>query len=158
MHGRTTATSTTPKPTGNSQPPTPALSSRDCTLSSSDSGDYFNSGYPYGRTDITITLDSFGSLRRWTALEWLLHPGGIWSTPQAMGRFGSGFLNVTNIESPVAAVPLAPSAVVHITGLGLLGLLAWRRKRKAAAGDEPINMRVPRSTIFAPKARAVIAR
>ena len=40
MHGRTTATSITPKPTGNSQPPTPALSSRDCTLASSNSGDW----------------------------------------------------------------------------------------------------------------------
>jgi hypothetical protein len=32
---------------------------------------------------------------------------------------------------PVSAVPLPPSIVLQVTGLGLLGLLGWRRKRKA---------------------------
>jgi hypothetical protein len=45
----------------------------------------------------------------------------------------SGSQSIAHVaETPVSAVPLPPSAVVHLTGLGLLGLLAWRRKRKAA--------------------------
>jgi len=35
-----------------------------------------------------------------------------------------------NVVSGPSAVPLPPSAVVQLTGLALLGLLAWRRKRK----------------------------
>jgi hypothetical protein len=55
----------------------------------------------------------------------------VWIDPQ-------NGLSVTTLDNftfeivPPSSVPLAPSAVVHLTALGLLALLAWRRKRKDA--------------------------
>jgi hypothetical protein len=40
--------------------------------------------------------------------------------------------NTTFAAEAIAAVPLPPSIVLQLTGLGALGLLAWRRKRNVA--------------------------
>jgi hypothetical protein len=42
---------------------------------------------------------------------------------------GSGFIDSITVTTP-SPVPLPPSIISQIAGLGLLGLLAWRRKRK----------------------------
>jgi hypothetical protein len=50
-------------------------------------------------------------------------------TPEA----GSGFIDSITVSANVAAVPLPPSIVSQITGLGFFSLLGWFKKRKAAA-------------------------
>jgi hypothetical protein len=48
--------------------------------------------------------------------------------------FEDAFRRVTSGSlAPVAPVPLPAALPLFATGLGALGLLAWRRKRKAAA-------------------------
>ena len=42
-------------------------------------------------------------------------------------------IELTAVTTTPAAVPLHPSIIAQLTGLGLLGLLVWRRKRKGAA-------------------------
>jgi hypothetical protein len=49
-------------------------------------------------------------------------------TPEA----GSGFIDSITVSTDVA-VPLSPSIVSHIIGLGFFALLGWLKKRKAAA-------------------------
>jgi hypothetical protein len=48
------------------------------------------------------------------------------NTPEA----GFGFIDSIRFESP-QAVPLSPSIVLQLIGLGVLGLFGWHRKRKA---------------------------
>jgi len=50
-------------------------------------------------------------------------------TPEA----GSGFIDSITVSTDVAAVPLPPSIVSQIIGLGFFALLGWLKKRKAAA-------------------------
>jgi hypothetical protein len=50
-------------------------------------------------------------------------------TPEA----GSGFIDSITVSANVAAVPLPPSIVSQIIGLGFFSLLGWFKKRKAAA-------------------------
>lgn len=50
---------------------------------------------------------------------------------------GTGFVDSIRIET-VSPVPLSPSIVAQLTGLALLGVLAWRRRRRlpASGGGE----------------------
>jgi hypothetical protein len=50
------------------------------------------------------------------------------------GNFGSGSVYMDNIviNGPTAATPLPAALPLFATGLGALGLLGWRRRRKAA--------------------------
>jgi len=61
-----------------------------------------------------------------------------WENAAGVGRalvtdtlINSSVVTVDNLlsESPVSSVPLAPSWVSQLTGLGLLGMLVWWRKR-----------------------------
>jgi hypothetical protein len=54
-------------------------------------------------------------------------------TPFSCGPGFSGDVAFTYTYSPVAAVPLPAALPLFATGLGVLGLLGWRRKKKAAA-------------------------
>ncbi len=55
------------------------------------------------------------------------------------GFIGNALINDTDLNSSVVTVdnllvvPLHPSLVVQLTGLGLLGMLVWRRQKNAAA-------------------------
>jgi hypothetical protein len=61
----------------------------------------------------------------------------LWDFSTLEGLFGdSSFLPAAQLTlelERVAAVPLHPSIVVNLVAAGLLGVLVWRRKRKAAA-------------------------
>jgi len=50
-------------------------------------------------------------------------------TPEA----GSGFIDFIRVSTDVAETPLPAALPLFATGLGALGLLGWRRKRKQAA-------------------------
>jgi hypothetical protein len=60
----------------------------------------------------------------------LLPTGNFYSQVPAGGGFGVGLFNLSEIPVP-AALPL------FATGIGGLGLLGWRRKRKAQAVNQP---------------------
>ena len=55
--------------------------------------------------------------------------GGVCADPVTV--IDSGFINL--VVNPVPQVPLPAALPLFATGLGALGLLAWRRKRKQAA-------------------------
>jgi hypothetical protein len=46
---------------------------------------------------------------------------------------GEAFLAAITTSNAVAATPLPAALPLFATGLGAMGLLGWRRKRKAAA-------------------------
>jgi hypothetical protein len=56
--------------------------------------------------------------------------GGDYVVPD--NKFGYVFYPAIHHDDDSVAVPLHPSIVSELTGLGLLGLVAWRRKRKAS--------------------------
>lgn len=45
----------------------------------------------------------------------------------------AGSAQRTVLDDPIAPVPLPAALPLFVSGLGVMGLLAWRRKRKAAA-------------------------
>src|SRR5207244_2529389 len=78
----------------------------------------------------TLTLLDFGDgLVTWVTVQSL--------TPFTSLTFNEPSGNIEDqyfgheVTSPPAAVPLHPSAISELIGLGLLGLLMWRRKRTA---------------------------
>jgi hypothetical protein len=50
-----------------------------------------------------------------------------------LGCFPTGVEFIATVSYDVAAVPLGPSLPLSAIGVGALGLLAWRRKRKSIA-------------------------
>jgi hypothetical protein len=71
-----------------------------------------------------------------------------WHLPPPFRASGSGSSEIalrSDIAfdvNPPAPVPLPPSLALHLTGVGVLALLAWRRKRKTLTA----HCRVPSSS------------
>jgi hypothetical protein len=78
----------------------------------------------YGRTDCCSDRDNF-NVQIYGASNNLLYSGNL--NGSAAGGLG------TTVTFDVSAVPLHPSIVAELTGLGLLGLLGWRRRRNGVA-------------------------
>jgi len=57
--------------------------------------------------------------------------GGLIANGDADNRFS--LANVSYSLSPVSATPLPAALPLFATGLGVMGLLGWRRKRKGVA-------------------------
>ena len=60
-------------------------------------------------------------------------PLQIWSQPGTPGGVEATIYNYYNLTGTVVATPLPAALPLFATGLGALGLLGWRRKRKAQA-------------------------
>ena len=88
----------------------------------------------------SLTFDWFGSIDTVTLtfsakLDGSIQAQTFFFFPDAVGSIGTGTITTTYSDSLLLAstVPLPSTSPLFATGLGALGLLGWRRKRKLAA-------------------------
>jgi hypothetical protein len=84
-----------------------------------------------GDTGTLTLLDPGSGLAVWVILQSSTPFTSITFNEPSGNNQDQYFGNI--VTGPINSVPLHPSIVSQLTGLGLLGLLAWRRKRKAAS-------------------------
>jgi hypothetical protein len=79
----------------------------------------------YGLTTAIGPVFGSGNLLQWAGID-VLTTGGILVFNSTVGTIGAEF-------SAVGGVPVPAALPLFATGLGVLALLGWRRKRKATA-------------------------
>jgi hypothetical protein len=104
-------------------------------------GDYFLMGYGWNSNDQEHNSNQGGTPDTFVASPLVSFVQSAWTFPDSLAPAGTlptafgltNFFSSANIQFDDAATPLPAALPLFATGLGALGLLGWRRKRKQVA-------------------------